>query len=330
MSEISEIISLMPEEISSVLTNTDGTVLNRINEIRIRRDMPVVFVIKNSSYFVDKHGDLYDYCDDGCYVTDSVVFDELFMKLCDYSIYNNLDSLKKGYLTLFNGARVGVASTAVIDSGDVTSVKNVCALNIRIPRQVIGCAKVVLDFLYVNAFPSVIVAGKPNSGKTTLLRDMARMLSDGFNNRYRKVAVIDERNEFAAKKEEFISMDLGANTDVLTYFPKASGIEIATRTLSPEIIICDEISRYEEVESILYAFSSGISFALSVHIGSREDLYSKPIIRTLLETGEFSYIVLLDNYTYIPEIIEAGEILNEIHRTDNGDGFLHGCGITFI
>lgn len=330
MSEITEIIDLMPAEIGSVLTNTDGAVLNRINEIRIRRGMPVVFVIKNSSYFVDKHGDLYDYCDEGCYTVSSADFDEIFMKLCDYSIYNNLDSLKKGYLTLFNGARVGVASTAVIDSGNITSVKNVCALNIRIPRQVIGCAKALLDFLYVNSFPSVIVAGKPNSGKTTLLRDMARMLSDGFNNHYRKVAVIDERNELAAKREEFISMDLGANTDVLTYFPKASGIEIATRTLSPEIIICDEISRYEEVESILYAFSSGISFALSVHIGSREDLYSKPIIRTLLETGEFSYIALLDNYTYIPEVIEAGEILNEIHRIDNSDDFLRGCGITFV
>jgi stage III sporulation protein AA len=117
---------------------------------------------------------------------------------------------------------------------------------------------------------------------------------------------------------------------VLTAFNKAKGIELATRTLSPEMIICDEISTDDEINSILYAFSSGISFALSVHIGSKQDLYDKPIIRKLLETNEFSYVVLLDNYTYKLEIIEGTEILNEINRDNKPDTIFDCNRITFI
>lgn len=324
------IISFFEDELHSVFAMLDINILRRINEIRLRKENYIVIVIKNTSYFIDYNGDLYDYPGNHCVITDAEAFDKLFISLCDYSIYNNTENLKNGYITLANGARVGVAGTAVYDDGKMLSVKDITSLNIRIPRDIKGCSEGVLNFLYVNSFPSIIVAGRPNSGKTTLLRDMARMLSSGFNNKYSKLAVIDERNEFAGKRADKVSMELGANTDVLTSFSKAKGIEIATRTLSPDMIICDEISTEEEVDSILYAFSSGISFALSVHISSRKDLLNKPIIKTLLKTQEFSYIVLLDNYTYKPEIIDAGEIYSEICRNDNSDYLINHAGITFI
>lgn len=330
MNELSNVLSYMPDKVKSAFNMLDENILNRINELRIRRDKPIVLVIKNTSYFIDIKGDLYDYLMSQSIGVNSEEFDNLFMSLCDYSLYDNMENLKNGFLTLSNGARIGVASTAVNDEDGIVSVKDIVSLNIRIPQEVKGCAEKILNFLYVNSFPSIIVAGKPNSGKTTLLRDIARMLSDGFNNRYTKVCVIDERNEFAAKKDNNLSMDVGVNTDVLTAFNKAKGIEIATRTLSPEMIICDEISNDEEVQSILYAFSSGISFALSVHISGRDDLLYKPIIKTLLQSQEFSYIVLLDNYTYSPEIIEASEVLSEIHRNDRADNLINCTGITFI
>ncbi len=330
MNKLTDVLSYMPDKVVSAFNMLDENILNRINELRVRRGKPIAVVIKNTSYFIDNKGDLYDYCMSECLKMNSDEFDNLFMSLCDYSLYDNMENLKKGFITLSNGSRIGVASTAVNDENGIVSVKDIVSLNIRIPQEVKGCAEKILNFLYVNSFPSIIVAGKPNSGKTTLLRDIARMLSDGFNNKYAKVAVIDERNEFAAKKDTEMSMDLGLNTDVLTAFNKAKGIEIATRTLSPEMIICDEISTDEEVQSILYAFSSGISFALSVHISDREDLIYKPIIKTLLQTQEFSYIVLLDNYTYSPEIIEASEVLSEIHRNDRADNFINCTGITFI
>ena len=319
----------MPVILRDVLNQIDANVLNTVNEIRIRRDKPLVLIIRNSTYFVDNNGFLIDYCHKNSFVVKSTVFDKLFMNLCDYSIHNNIENLKKGFLTLSNGARVGVASTAVCDENGYVSVKDIVALNIRVPQEVKGCCSRILNLLYTNDLPSIIVAGKPNSGKTTLLRDIARMLSSGHNGIYRKVAIIDERNEFAAKNETNISMDLGINTDVLTSFSKSVGIELATRTLSPELIICDEVATDKELESILYAFSSGVSFALSVHISDKDDLLTKPIIRTLLETREFSYIIFLDNYTYIPKIIDTTEVLNEIHRNDNSCSLFNYGGCAF-
>lgn len=330
MKDLEYVLSCLSDELQSVFHMLDTVVFEKITEIRIRRDKPLVVVIRNTSYFIDYNGDLYDYVYSGAVSVDSDSFDKLFLKLCDYSIYNSVDNLKNGYITLGNGARVGVASTAVYNGSVMQSVKDITSLNIRIPRQIKGCADSVLNFLYVNAFPSVIVAGVPNSGKTTLLRDMARQLSDGFNNHFAKVCVVDERNEIAGKNNSLISMDLGVNTDVLCGFSKAKGIELATRTLSPEIIICDEISTPQELDSIKFGFSTGVSFALSIHIASKKELVTKPIIQKLLDTGEFAYIVLLDGHSYKTEIIEASQIYDEILRNDNLDNILNRLGVTII
>lgn len=330
MNEILDVLDYFNDKLKNVFTAIDNNILSRINEIRIRRNREVIVVIKNTSYFIDYNGDIYDYPSSHCVFVNSEDFDEIFMNICDYSIYNNMDNLKKGFITLPDGSRVGVAGSAVIDDSKIISVKDITSLNFRISKQIKGCADEILNFLYVNSFPSIIIAGRPNSGKTTLLRDIARGLGSGFSNKYTKIAVIDERNEIAGKKNGEITMELGCNTDVLSSYSKAEGIEIATRTLSPEMIICDEISTIQEVESILYSFSSGISFALSVHISSKQDLLNKPIINILLKTKQFSYIVLLDDYTYKPEIIEAEEIYNEICRNDKSDSFHNSFGVTFI
>ncbi len=319
MKEIKNILSLFPEELHCVFNMIDSSVLDRLSEIRLRRNKPIVIVIKNTSYFIDYNGDIYDSLSRNCVITDEKVFENTFMTLCNFSLYSNMESLKNGFITLPYGARMGVASTVVCDDTGPVSIKEVTSLNVRIPSRSKGCSNGILNFLYINSFPSVIVAGKPNSGKTTLLRDMAYRLSDGFNYKYRKICIVDERNEFGGKYQNDFLLDVGANTDVLTGFEKAKGIEIAARTLSPEMIVCDEISTQNELDSIKFAFSSGIKFALSVHIGDKSDLFTKPIIRDLLSTGEFEYIILLDEYTYKPEVIEVSEITNEIGRCIGSD-----------
>ena len=330
MSEIEYVISFMNDELKSVLALLDFNILSRINEIRIRKENYLVIVIKNTSYFIDYNGDLYDYPVNCSVYVDSKAFDELFLSFCNYSVYSNSENINKGFITLENGSRIGIAGSAVYDRGEILSVRDIVSMNIRISKEIKNCSEGILNFLYVNSFPSVIVAGMPNSGKTTLLRDMARLLSSGFNNKYSKIAIIDERNEICGKRGSADSLDVGINTDVLTSFSKARGIEIASRTLSPDMIICDEVSTQNEVNSILFAFSSGISFALSVHIRKREDLLFKPIIKTLLETKEFSYIILLDKHTYKPEIIDAGEIYDEICRRGNSDNIINGSRAYFM
>ncbi len=314
MENLNYILSYLPSELSFAFSRIDTDIKSKITEIRIRRDKPVVVVIRNYSYFIDANGDLFDCFCRGVMICDSEVFDKLFLNLCDYTLYANMQTLNQGYLMLPNGARIGVCSTANIEDKIVKSVKNISSLNIRISREHKGCAYPILNAIYQNDIPNVIIAGKPNSGKTTLLRDIARGLSSGFNNKYRKVSIIDERNEIAGKCDDLISLDIGVNTDILTGFSKAKGIEIATRTLSPEIIICDEISTDEELENILFAFSSGVKFALSVHVGSKSDLFNKSIVRKLLANDEFDYIVYLNEYTYKAEIIKCSEVQNEINR----------------
>lgn len=311
------VVSYFDEDLSSVFKNMDISIQTRITEIRLRRNKPIVLSIKNTSYFLDYNGDIYDYINHSTVVCDSDTFDNVFMKMCDYSIYSNMENLKNGFITLPNGARVGVASTAVFDGNGLISVKDISSLNIRIPRMVRGCADEILNFLYINSFPSIVVAGAPNSGKTTVLREVARELSSGFNNSYRKVVVVDERNEICAKYNDSFAMDTGVNLDVLTGFKKADGIEIATRSMSPELIVCDEISTDKELDSIKYAFSSGVKFALSIHAGAKMDLYNRSILVELLKTGEFKYIIWLDGYSYKSEIIDGIDVLNEINRCDN-------------
>ena len=330
MGELEYITGFFNSELKSVLALLDADILCRINEIRIRKENFLVIVIRNTSYFIDYNGDLYDYPSKHCVFVGAKAFEELFLSFCNYSVYSNAQSIKNGYITLENGSRIGIAGSAVYDSGELLSVKDIVSMNVRISKQVKNCSEEMLNFLYVNSFPSIIVAGKPNSGKTTLLRDMARLLSSGFNNCFRKLAVVDERGELCGKRGNANELDVGINTDVLTFFSKARGIELATRTLSPEMIICDEVSTNAEVDSILYAFSSGVRFALSVHISSRSDLLHKPIIKKLLETGEFSYVALLDNYTYKPEIIDAGEIYDEICRADNSDSLFKHNRSAFV
>lgn len=302
------ILSKLPDYIASAISNIDAIILNKITEIRLRRNLPVVIVIRNTSYFLSISGEILDFYSSNALLCDENAFDTCFIELCDYSLYSNMENLKNGFITLSNGSRVGVASTCVIDDLNTISVKDITSLNIRIPREYEGCSEKILNFLYINSFPSIIIAGKPNSGKTTLLRDIARALSSGFNNEYRKIVVVDERNEICGKNSNEISLNVGVNTDVLSSFPKSKGIEIATRALSPEMIICDEISTKKELESIIYAFSSGVRFAVSVHIGDKSELKNKRIIQDLISTGEFAYIAWIDEYSYSVEIIEASDV----------------------
>ena len=319
MDSVQGVIPFLGDDISAVFSRLDKDIMSCITEIRIRKNSFIVIMVKNMAFFIDDTGEISEHPSHRSLKVNAQYVDKLFLRMCEYSIYSNEEQIKQGFITLSNGARVGICGTAVMDKTEVVSVRNIMSLNIRIPREISGCSLGVLNFLYVNSFPSVIVAGVPSSGKTTLLRDMAFQLSNGFNDRYKKVAIIDERGEFAGRTETENSLKIGINTDVLSSYPKALGIDIATRTLSPDRIICDEVSRDSEVEAIAQAFSSGISFALSVHIGNRDDLYRKSIIRKLLKTGEFSYIVLLDGMTYKSEIIDAQEVYSEICRLNHGD-----------
>lgn len=302
---LNTLIPCLSDGINAALAQLSATALNCITEIRLRKNLPLVLCAGKSTYFITAKGKLLNYCSEFAYVVDEEEFDVVFRRLCNYSVHCEIDNLVNGYITVKGGNRVGVCSTAVKTDGSITAVKEITSLNIRIAKEIKDCAKPILNLLYVNEFPSIIVASPPSGGKTTFLRDLARQLSSGFNNRYVKTALIDERNELACKDDGTITADVGVNTDVLTGFSKSLGIEIAVRTLAPQLIICDEVSSLKEIEAMKNGFLCGCAFAVSVHAASKEQLMNKHIVRNLIATREFSYVVLLKDYTNEFEIMEV-------------------------
>lgn len=161
---------------------------------------------------------------------------DIFSEICGYSVYSHQEEIPQGYVTMPGGHRVGISGTAVYKDGKIDFIKDISGLNIRIAHEVKGCAEKLYRRIKSGNFPSLLIAGKPLSGKTTLLRDLARLLSAEH-----RVCVIDSRNEISGSFHGTPGFDLGTNTDVLSGFEKADGIMLALRTLSPEVIICDEI-----------------------------------------------------------------------------------------
>lgn len=302
---LNTIIPCLSDGINSALSELNHETLRQLTEIRIRKNLPLILMIGKRVFFITAKGKLLNHHSEFSYSVDDEEFDVIFRRLCNYSMHCEIDNLINGYITMDGGNRVGVCSSAVKKGGIITAVKDISSLNIRIANEIKDCAKPVLNLLYVNDFPSIIVASPPAGGKTTFLRDLSRLLSGGFHNQYRKIAIVDERNEIAYKDSNGITADVGINVDVITGFSKAGGIEIAVRTLSPEMIVCDEISTSAELNAMQDGFLSGVSFAVSVHAKTKEELLNKPIVKSLMGIKEFRYIVLLNDYTNDFEILEV-------------------------
>lgn len=315
MDNISYFISLFPGFIGDIFNSLDKSIKSQISEIRLRKNKPVVIYVLSTLYFIEHSGVLTRNVNERCITINEDDFDYICDKLCSHSYHTNMSSLTEGYVTAKNGSRIGVSSTAVFKDDKIFSVKNISSLNIRISQEHKNCAKKIIDLTCKKSLPSIIVAGLPGCGKTTFLRDYARLISNGYCGEYKKVTIIDERKEIAS------DFDVGLNTDVLSGFTKAKGIEIATRTLSPDLIVCDEIGSINELDKIRYSFSTGVNFAVSIHLKNAEDIFSNIMTDELINTGQFDFIVILKSYTDEFEIIDLGEIKLEGGRNDNDNPF---------
>lgn len=199
-----------------------------------------------------------------------------FLELCRNSVHSYAREISEGYITLPGGHRVGFCGTAVTGSGAVSTLRDVSSLNIRFAREVRGCARELCSRAFVDGLCSLVVAGKPLSGKTTVLRDMARILGETH-----RVCVIDSRGELAGVHGGIPALDIGENTDVLNGYPKAEGIMCALRSLSPEIIICDEIG--SDAEAVAQCMNCGVKLVVSAHAGSIRELRGRPGISALVD-----------------------------------------------
>lgn len=260
-------------------------------DIHIASGQPVSICGREGIVFLSKKGSTVRVAEQGV-VTTPQQLQELFLQACGHSVFCHEEEIRQGFVRLGENCRVGVCGSAVVEQGRVQSIKEVTSLVYRIPRQVPGCAdRLFLEGVSIEG--GVLIAGPPSSGKTTFLRDLARSVSVGKFGPSRRVAVVDERGELGG-------YDLGPNADLLRGYPKSVGLDVAVRMLSPEVIVCDELSEHD-LGAIRGAAASGAALVASVH-GEAGELFCRPLCRKLLKLGIFHTAVCLTGRTSPGEI----------------------------
>lgn len=294
-------IELLPEGLARVLRRVDETEMKRIQEIRLRRGGLLTLSVGSEEKTVDAVGVLSDVVGPLTVYCDGTDVEKTFMKACDYSVHSHINELREGFVTAKGGIRVGVAGTTVTENGAVTAVRDISSLCIRVAGRHEGSATPLRE-MFVSRIPSVLIAGAPSAGKTSMLRDLARILSiPPFHYR---VSVVDERGEIA-----------GAgglqNADVLRYIPKPVGILQAVRTLAPDVVLVDELGTLAEVEAMTENLHAGVPVIATAHCRNIDEALRRRAVRLALQRGVFEKIVFLrgrESAGQIREIIEVSDI----------------------
>lgn len=229
------------------------------------------------------------------------LLNELTERATRQSAYAMQDMLRCGFVTLAGGHRLGICGTAVLREREIQTIRSISSLNLRIARELRGVGESCAAYLWTHP-ASTLLLGAPGAGKTTLLRDVIRLLSDRHG---RRVCVVDDRQEIAACLDGMPQFDLGGNTDVLSGAPKGKSMELLLRSMNPQWIALDEITAEEDIQAILRASYCGVKLLATAHAGSRQELFSRPLYRRLMEAGIFRNLICLSADHKIS--IERGE-----------------------
>ena len=284
-------ISLLPESYKEILKNINEGVAVKVKEIRFRFQEPVTINTQNEIFFIKKDGSLTVSFSTDLITTDEKDLQEIVFYLSRRSLHTDQDMIAKGFIPLRGGCKAGVVGRAVMKNGSVYSVSSFNSVNIRVSRSFYGCSFDVINNVGADC-SSFLIIGSPLSGKTTVLRDLCRFYSGKERLNPLKTAIIDERDEIASRSFGE-GIDVGIHTDVLTLYPKAIGTEIAVRTLSPDVVVLDEIGSDEEVKAILSAVNTGVNFVATAHGSSLDEVLRRPNIKRLVNSRVFEKAVVL-------------------------------------
>lgn len=229
---------------------------------------------------------------------EAIVTTEELETLCDiaaeFSRYASIETLRQGFLPVRGGFRVGLCGSAVVKDGEVTNLKQISSAVIRISREQKGIAQAVAPRLFRDGrFVSTLLLSPPGGGKTTLLRDLVRQLSQGEGVPPQRITLIDEREEIAVMYRGQPQMDVGPRTDVLSGCPKALAIPMTLRAMNPQIIAVDEITVREDLRAISQAAGCGVALLATIHAANVEELQAKPLYQELLAGRVFRQAVLI-------------------------------------
>lgn len=262
----------------------------RLQEIRLRTDKPMVMIYKGEEMFAkDRKGKT-------VIVTGKDVRETLDY-ISNYSLYAYENELRQGFITIEGDHRVGMAGQTMVEQERVKNMKYISSVNIRISHEMKGCAEKVMPYICMNGeLCHTLIISPPRCGKTTLLRDIVRQASDGCKwIKGTTVGVVDERSEIGGCYMGTAQNDLGIRTDVLDCCPKAEGMLMLIRSMSPRILAVDEIGAKEDVQAIEYALHCGCIMLATAHGTSMEEIKKKPLFEELIQKKRFERYIVLSN-----------------------------------
>lgn len=289
MKDISELLNYFSSNVGNLIRDTinkNRRILDELQEIRIRCNRPIILKLRNCEIVIE-------------YKVNQNEILATLERLCNNSIYAYKNQICEGFITVKGGHRVGVTGTAVIENGKIINVKYITSLNFRIAREVLGCSLKILDKIIDiknNSINNTLIVSPPGKGKTTMLRDVIRNISNGVQEigfRGKNCGVVDERGEIAAMYRGEPQNDIGLRTDVIENVSKAKGMKMLIRSMAPEVIACDEIGSKEDVEAIKEATISGVKGIFTMHGSSLEEIKLNKDINELIENKQIERIIFL-------------------------------------
>lgn len=307
----------LPEKLKTAVKSIKLENIRELEEIRIRSELPLMGVFSGYDRFIATNGQLSNDENSALKVTATEV-EDLFYLLCEHSVYAYQEDIRRGYITLKGGHRAGICGTVVYDADRIKGMRDISSVNIRLARQIKGCSKEVFKYIIRNCHDiyNTLLISPPRCGKTTLLRDICRYISQGFENEKftgLRTAVIDERSELAASYRGAPQNDLGPRTDVLDGCRKSEGIEIMLRGMSPHVIIMDELGASCDIEAVRMAWNAGVRIIATAHAFSLEDFKMRKVIGQLAANEGFERIILItmnDGIRYTKVMDSNGNELN--------------------
>lgn len=277
------ILRFLPKSIAEIIDRIPPVQKKEIEEIRVRIHRPIEITMNGIPHFLSY----------SVLPEDAV---QLLNKISHFSIYTMEEELQRGYITVAGGHRIGLAGKVILEQGRVKAIRDISSFNIRIAKEKLGIAEVLIPFIREEGWRHTMIIGAPQTGKTTLLRDIARIISTGDSRRgfqAEKVGVIDERSEIAGCINGIPQLTFGPRIDILDACPKAEGMMMMIRSMSPDVLVVDEIGRKEDAEAIMEAIHAGIKLIMTTHGNSLAEIHNRPSLKEIIDRKIFQRFVVL-------------------------------------
>ncbi len=297
------VFSILPKHIQYILTS-EKLNIDFLQEIRCRAEKPLLLIYKGQEYIPKIK-----------YTVTKEDIRRILEYISHYSLYAYEHDMKQGFITIEGGHRVGMTGQVIIENGQVKNIRHISSLNIRISHEILGCADVVLPYIIdENSLYHTMIISPPRCGKTTLLRDLIRQISDGdYYRKGKTVGVVDERSEIGGCYKGIPQNQLGIRTDILDNCPKAEGMLMLIRSMGPEVIAVDEIGTAEDVHAVDYAMHCGCKMIATVHAKTLDELKNKPLLGRFMTEKRFERYILLGRGGTVQSIYnERGDTIYQV------------------